>query len=341
MVATVILVIIFLIILIVGHEFGHFIIAKLFGMRVDEFGIGFPPKIFGGKIGETEYSINALPFGGFVKIHGENGDEKSISDPRSFRGSSLLKRSLVISGGVLVNIIIAWLAFSLVFMIGIPKTVFVESVQHGTPAEQIGLQFGDEIVGFSSSAAFTSFITDHAGVKMTFIVRREGEELTLIATPRIDPPEGEGRLGVTIIEGGVTQISFFSAMYEGGKAVLRIASLIGGIFVTLVRSLFGGEWKAFQDVSGPVGIFNAVGIAGGMGFVYILQLLGLISVNLAIINIFPFPALDGGRLVFLLFEPIIGKARTVRIESITNAIGFALLIILMVVITVCDIMKIL
>lgn len=341
MITTVLLVALFLVILIVGHEFGHFILAKLFGMRVDEFGLGFPPKLWGKKFGETEYTVNAIPFGGFVKIYGEDSslDETALSDPRSFRGAPIWKRAFVVVGGVVMNFFIAWLAFSAVFMVGIPNSVFIESVRPESPAAEIGLLFGDEIVGFQSADEFTAAIAAHEGQEMTFTIAREGEEITLTTTPRVNPPEGEGRLGVTVVDGGVEAMPVHTAFYEGMKAVGRMTVFIGGMLFSILGSAFGGEWAALEGVSGPVGIFNAVGSAGAMGLVYIFQLLGLISVNLAIINIFPFPALDGGRFVFLFFEPILGKARALKVESVINTAGFAVLISLMAFITVRDVLN--
>jgi len=340
MFTTFIIVVLFLAVLIIGHEFGHFFAAKLFGMRVDEFGLGFPPKVLSKRVGETTYSVNAIPFGGFVKIYGEDGSTTAMNDPRSFRGAALWKRAIVIASGVLMNIFLAWIAFSIVFMTGVPGAVFVESVQPGTPAEAIGLQLGDELLDFETTTAFTTYVAEHAGEEISLLVRRGGEELTLSVTPRLDPPEGEGRVGVAVIEGGFPAHGFFGALMEGAKAVGRVSVFIASAFFSLFASAFGGEWSAFEAVSGPVGIFNAVGSASKMGIVYLMQLLGLISVNLAIINILPFPALDGGRLVFLLGEPLFGKARTMRFEAVTNAFGFALLILLMVVITVRDVLNI-
>lgn len=340
MLITFIIVLLFLAVLILGHEFGHFFAAKLFGMRVDEFGLGFPPRVFSKKKGETTYSVNAIPFGGFVKIYGEDGSREALDDPRSFRGSALWKRAIVIAAGVTMNVLLAWIAFSIVFMIGVPGAVLVESVQPGTPAEAAGLQMGDELLDFATTTDFTTYVSEHAGEEISVHIRRGGEELAVSVTPRLDPPAGEGRVGVSIIEGGFPSFGFFGALREGGKAVVRVSAFIATAFFSLIASAFGGEWSAFEAVSGPVGIFNAVGSASKMGIVYLLQLLGLISVNLAILNILPFPALDGGRLVFLLGEPLFGKARTMRFEAVTNALGFALLITLMVVITVRDILNI-
>jgi regulator of sigma E protease len=339
---TIFLVFIFLAILIVGHEFGHFITAKLFGMRVDEFGIGFPPRIASWKKGETEYTINALPFGGFVRIYGESKEKGDayLDDPRSFRGAPLWKRAIVIAGGVVMNVMIAWIVFAAVFMIGIPNAVFIETVQEGTPAAEAGFAFGDEVKGFTSADEFTTYIAEHAGEEISVTVERSGEEMVLTATPREEPPVGEGRLGVAIAESGSAPMGFFAALYEGFFAVGRMIVFITSIFFGLIGSLFGGEWEALEGVSGPVGIFNAVAVAGGKGIIYILQLLGLISVNLAVLNILPFPALDGGRLVFLVIERFVGRARILKVETLTNAFGFMLLLALMVIITIRDIINV-
>lgn len=338
---TALIVIGFLAVLIIGHEFGHFFAAKVFGMRVDEFGLGFPPRVFSWKKGETTYSVNAIPFGGFVKIYGEDGSTETMDAPRSFRGSVLWKRAIVITAGVTMNMLLAWVAFSFVFMIGVSGTVLIESVQTGTPAEAAGLVLGDELMDFKTATDFTTYVAEHAGEEVTLLVRRNGEELSIAVTPRVAPPAGEGRVGVAVIDGGLPAYGVFDSFIEGAKAVGRISVFIAKAFASLISSAFGGQWSAFKAVSGPVGIFNAVGSASKMGIVYLLQLFGLISVNLAIINILPFPALDGGRLAFLIGEPLFGKAKTMRFEAITNAFGFALLIFLMIVITVRDIVNVL
>ncbi len=324
----------FLALLILGHELGHFFAAKLFGLRVDEFGIGFPPRIASKNIGETKYSINLLPFGGFVRIHGEHADDKKPKDPkRSFLNQNATKRSIIVIAGVLMNFLIGWIAFSVVFASGIPAKLAIEQVSPGSPAEAAGFEVGEYIAGFSSTEEFIGFINSHGGEEITINERR--------ITPRVDPPEGEGGLGVTVVEVGIEKQGVLKSVVSGLKSAVEVTSLIIAAFFGFFKGIFVGDFAIVNQISGPVGVFNILGETSRLGAVYLIQFLGLISLNLVVINMIPLPALDGGRFLFILVEKVIGRRLNSKFEAVANAVGVSLLLLLMVIVTIRDIMRIL
>lgn len=324
----------FLVILILGHELGHFLAAKLMGIRVDEFGIGFPPRVFAKQFGETKYSLNLLPFGGFVKIHGEDTSSGvAIEEPsRSYASQPLYKKVIVIVAGVIMNFVIGWAAFAAVLNQGIPQGVVIESVALNSPAELAGLSPGELIEGFSTPEELVEFIDANRGQE---IVLNE-----LRVTPRVEFPEGEGSLGISVLPSGIEKMGLFSSISRGFQVA---ANTMGAIFVALGSFIWGvlsGNFDVLSDVSGPVGVFTIVRDASSLGFVYLVQLLGLISLNLAVLNIIPFPALDGGRLLFVFLQKLFGEKRITRkLEVFVNVAGFAFLILLMIVVTIKDIIS--
>lgn len=350
----VLIVIIGLSVLILGHEAGHFLVAKLFKLKIDEFGFGFPPRIFAwrpfdaaqGKKGETEYSINALPFGGFVRIAGENdrlnGDlEKLEALPeeekkRFFFSQPAWKRALITGAGVAVNFIIGWLLISLIFMAGTPRALVISGIQKDSPASQIGIIEGDVIKDFTKADEFIAFVDKHRGQEVQITVIRGGKEISFAATPRMQTKEGEGALGVYLAEAGMPRHGFFQSLFEGIKTSFQIAWLTLVSFYELIKNLL---FKAslLPGVVGPVGIFFVAQETGHIGLIYLIQLIGIISINLAVINLIPFPALDGGRLFMILIEKIKGSPVSQKAESWANGLGFAFLMVLIALITVRDI----
>src|SRR3989338_7793232 len=337
---TIIIAVIFLAILIIGHEFGHFITAKLFGLRVEEFGFGFPPRIFKKQWGETTYTLNAIPFGGFVKIYGETATDSVATDKsKSFQYLSVWKKIVVIVAGAFMNFIIGVVAISILFRSGVAPSLFIGGASVNSPAQIAGLAAGDKIVDFKNAKDFSSFIEAHKGEEINLNILRAGENLNIKLTPRVNPPAGEGPIGVSLIDGGIPKENVFSATYDGFKASINILGLIFGTLFSLVASLFIGNWQVASSVTGPVGIFNFLDTAGGLGLVYLLQILGLISLNLAAMNVIPFPALDGGRLAFIVYEKVSGGRLNPHFENAAHTIGFVLLILLMLAVTVKDIMN--
>lgn len=344
----IILVIIGLSLLILGHEAGHFLAAKRFGLKVDEFGFGFPPRIFSKKRGETEYSVNWLPFGGFVKIAGENdritgdGDKLKALSPeekkRIFMFQPAWKKGVIILSGVAVNFLIGWLLIAGIFMTGTPLAVVITDVQPGSPAEAAHILPGDTIEGYTESAAFISFINENRGQEITLTLRRGEELLTLNVTLLKETAPDQGALGVVLVDAGSEAQGFFSAIISGLKQSALIFWLTIVTFYNLaVGILTNGE--LLSGVVGPVGIFGVAKQAGQIGLIYLVQLTALISINLAAINLVPFPALDGGRFVLILIEKLKGSPVPLKAEQIINGVGFALLILLMIALTTRDVIN--
>jgi regulator of sigma E protease len=351
----IILVIIGLSLLILGHEAGHFFAAKLFGLKVDEFGIGFPPRITAWKKGETEYSVNWLPFGGFVKISGEQGEfalldaDHTTKDgvarenapskediKRSLYAQPAWKKSIIMLAGVFMNFILGWIFLSLTLMIGAPQALVITGVQPSSPAAAAGIMSNDLIKGYVTAQSFIDFINAHAGVTTTVSVIRNDKELDFNITPRVTVTPDEGRLGVSLEEAGQPREAFFAAIRDGLINAGILLWLTLGAFWQLITQLFVHA-SLLPGVVGPVGIFGVAEETGKIGLVYLLQLLGIISLNLTIVNLVPFPALDGGRFVMAIIEKIKGSPISPRVEALINGLGFAFLILLMVLLTVRDI----
>lgn len=338
---SIIIFIIGLSLLIFIHELGHFLAAKRFGLLVEEFGFGFPPRLFGKKIGETVYSLNLLPFGGFVKIHGERKEEgghDAVLPERSFWNLPVWKRSVAIGAGVIMNFFIGWFVISAVYMIGAPQGIVITEVALGSPAAEAGLAAGDKIIGFQETAEFIEFIKARAGSPVEISVERAGDVKTLTAIPRENPPPGEGALGIALTDIGFPRLSFFQSFARGLSEAFTILWSVVLAVVNLIRGLFT-EAPVLEGFVGPIGIFQVADEAAGFGIAYLLRLIGLISLNLVVLNILPIPALDGGRLLFLAIEKIKGGPLSPKREAIANAIGFVLLFLLMIAVTVRDVVK--
>ncbi len=338
------------------HEFGHFYVAKKAGMKVEEFGFGFPPRFFGIKKGETVYSINWIPFGGFVKIYGESGEGEG--NPRSFVSKSLGARAKVIVAGVLMNLLLAAVLLGFGNFLGlrigligdeVARDIKVQIIQvaQDSPAEVAGLKTLDEIKRLQKNndviqptnvEAVQNFIKKYAGEEINLTIIRNGGEVDLKLIPRKDPPPGQGAIGVNLAKTGIVSYPWYEAIWRGihdtGIMAANIAVALGLFF----KNLFIDS-KLIGDVSGPIGIAILTGQAVGLGFNYLLQFVALLSINLAVLNIIPFPALDGGRLLFIGIEKLKGSPVSKKVEGFVNAAGFAFLIGLMIWITVKDVSK--
>lgn len=338
-------------VLVFVHELGHFVAAKGFGMLVEEFGIGFPPRLFSKKYGETRYSINAIPLGGFVKLHGEFADILPAADQpldsRSFSRQKPWKRVVVLCAGVCMNFFAGWIIVSLVFWLGVPTVIFIDAVAPESPAARAGLVSGDIIFNIRTSEALSieadiktldvqnaiNFINTHRGEEIVLEIQREGKTKEVKVVPRENPPAHEGALGVALRGGGVPRQGFFAGLYHGFLSAWLLSwSILSSLYSIIA---------APATIVGPVGIVNIALVTGQMGFIYLLQLLGVISLNLAVLNILPIPALDGGRLLFIIIEKLRGKQFSPHIENRVNGFGFAFLLALIVFITVKDIMGLL
>ncbi|KKR31404.1 MAG: Membrane-associated zinc metalloprotease [Candidatus Gottesmanbacteria bacterium GW2011_GWA2_41_12] len=360
MLITIISFLLILGVLVVVHELGHFVAAKKLGIKVEEFGFGLPPRIWGVKRGETIYSINALPIGGFVKLLGEDQDntlnqkskvksQKLIE--RAFFARPVWQRALVLVAGVSMNFLLAVLLISYLFTQGVmvpTDRVHVEKIVKGTPAESAGLKEKDIIKDVSSegkkevldsSDKFVKYTRSHLGKEITMTIDREGKKLTFKLTPRKEFPKDQGPLGVVISSYEEKKYSLVKAPILGTWEAVKLSGvLLVGVGQTLWKLVsFQG---VAQDVTGPVGIAELTGQAVKFGHIAVLELMGLLSLNLAIVNILPFPALDGGRLFFVLVEGITKKKIRPSWERNLHQIGMIILLALILLVTLNDIIKI-
>lgn len=347
---TILLFIAVLLITVIVHEYGHFIAAKKSGMLVEEFGFGIPPRLFSFKRGETKYSINALPIGGFVKIAGENGIDQSAPRERQFDSKPWYTKSMVLVAGVVFNFILAFLLFTVAYTIGLPGitpdgTPTVVSVVEGSPTQQAGISVGDTVQSFTVdgkevSALETKEIKD--AIQKTdgqIVISYTHNDLAQKAT--ITPTQGdEGRLiGIAIEPIGIIKQPFVQSITNAWKHSISLTKNIISTIGVLIRGLFDGEPSTISLI-GPVGLAQEVGNASTFGFTYLLAFIATISLNLAVLNIMPFPALDGGRLIVVWGEAITRRKFSPLTVGIIHGVGFLLLLILMVFLTVGDIKRI-
>lgn len=359
----ILLLILVIIVLIVVHEFGHFVAAKLSGMRVDEFGIGYPPRALTiAKVGETSYTLNWIPFGGFVKIYGEDGHE-GTPDPRAFTSKNRIKQAVVLLAGITMNLVLAYALITAALMMGTPRALekseiagaegvqlLVVGVLPGSPAATAGLVAGDVITTAVTKMdawealdpeSFTKFISQSEGRAIQLSIDREGNNASLTAIPlkgTVSTDPDRYALGVEVVTVGVVPLSFGEALVHGFFSTWTAVQLTAEGLALFFYSIFTFSAN-FAQVSGPVGIAGVVGSASAQGIGSLLSIMAIISINLALINLLPIPALDGGRLLFVMIEGIIRRPIKPRVAQAVNGIGFVFLILLMLVVTAHDIAK--
>jgi len=355
---TIIIFFALLALLILVHEFGHFVVARRAGIRVDEFGLGFPPKVFSFLRKGTRFSLNMIPLGGFVKIYGEEGEGRG--EPDSFSSKSVGARIAVVLAGVAMNFLFAAIVLSFGFWYGLPGAVEGDSglktrdvrvtivgVAPNSPAAAAGLKIGDSISAFSTGGLKTEvaetkeaqdFIVAHKGQEITMLIKRGDETIEKKVMPRVEAPEGQGALGVALEKTGIISYSWYRAPIEGVKAVVNLTRLFVSTFYAIIVNLtVHGVMTA--EVAGPVGIGVLTYQVTQLGFAYLIQFAAILSINLGIINAFPFPALDGGRAIFLLLEALKGSPVAPKYERVIHTAGFVLLIFLMILVTARDVIK--
>lgn len=384
MLLTIVIFILVLSVIVIVHELGHFLTARSFGVKAEEFGLGFPPRavgvyknkkgkrlwLFGNRSVEsletsaheelhpaenaTVYSINWLPLGGFVKIKGENGEGQNDTD--SLAAKKIWQRVIIMAAGVIMNVILAWVLFSAGYMIGMPQSVDevgknaiitessvgIASVLKNSPAETAGLKSGDIILqvngeGVATAEGLQNEVAKYDNQEIKVLIKRDGTEQTIPVTPTVQSGS-RATMGVEIYASGLIRYPFFSALVEGAKTSYFMIVEIFKAFGKLIGSLFVGK-SVVDQFAGPVGIASITGQAARLGFTYLLQFIALLSLNLAVINILPFPALDGGRILFLIIEKFKGKPVKREVENAIHNIGFFLLIALVIFITYKDIAK--
>ena len=360
--------IIVIVVLILVHEIGHFIVAKLSGMRVDEFGIGYPPRALTiGKIGETEYTLNWLPFGGFVRIYGEDGLEETEATPRAFSSKPRILQALTLIAGIVMNVLFAYILIMICLTIGTQQVIsnpaqlatakdvqvaFVAVLPNG-PGGEAGIMPGDIIEGATSTMktvainydgqnplAYSTLIAeDNDANPITFLVDRNGKMISITATPKVGSIPSEPTrpgFGVGIANVGVIKTPIAQVPFQAAEVVWNEVTATASGLYDFLKSIV--IFKAdFSQVSGPIGIAGIVGQASADGLAALLSLTALISINLALINLIPIPALDGGRLLFVIIEAIIRRPINPKIAERVNMVGFALLLLLMVVVSAHDI----
>ena len=383
---TVIIFLIVLSVLIFVHELGHFLIARLFKVRVDEFAIGFPLRLFSIKKGGTEYSINLIPLGGYVKIYGEN-PEDALS-PDNILSKPRWQQALVLIAGVTFNALFAWLLFTSSLMIGAKApvgdfpaeyatrpSVMITGIAPGSPAQIAGLKTGDEIYavlsGVSTSSASVASTTAGSAVNVIkfadskyasatssvlksseireaiilstttlgLLVNRGGELKTIVTIPKdgIDGVQvGKKGLGIMMSDVATVKLPLFMAISSGFTETVDITKEIVTSTYDFLGRAFRGKASS-NEVTGPVGIASHVGEAASLGWVYLANFAAFISLNLAVLNLLPIPALDGGRLVVVILESIRRKSFNQKVLQIANSVSFILLIGLMIYITFQDV----
>ena len=359
-------------VLVVVHELGHFLIAKLFGIRVDEFGLGYPPrvlKLFSWK--GTDFTLNWIPFGGFVKIFGENPENTDNNLPQEINSDNFQFKNRgiqasVLVAGVVFNIIFAFSLISLGFMVGTPSSIRTEtpfkstdnhlvitSVIPSSPADVSGLKPGDNILALKrggdvfepkfddptlSLEEASSFIAE-TDKPLTFDIKRGKENLTLTLEPENGIVNDKLAVGIAMDVIGILKLPIHKAIWYGILDTGEITILTAKSLMAFIGEIFIGQ-ADFSTVAGPVGIVGMVGDIRVLGFAYLMTFTALISINLAIINLLPLPALDGGRIVFVIIESITRRPVPPKFFNVVNALGFFLLILLMILVTIQDIKNI-
>lgn len=372
MILTIVLALLVLSLLILVHEIGHFLVAKKAGIKIEEFGLGYPPRMVAKKIGETVYSLNWILFGGFVKLYGEELEEsKLIKDKkRSFWSKSKKARAGVIVAGVLANFLLAIVCFSIVYSFaGIPtktEEVRVVGLVEEAPGIEAGLKEGDVILSVDETEVkdidfFIDLVEEKKGQEVKLKIEREEDNpcleenqaesnfscqednLILSLVPREEPPEGEGALGILISEMEMKKYPLWQMPFYGTREGFKEAFAWTGLVIGGVGKMFGNlatKGQIPKDIAGPVGILQITSTVAQSGLLTIIQFIGVLSINLAVLNILPFPALDGGRLLFIGYELITGRKPKAKIEQWVNFVGLTILMFLLVLVTVNDVRRI-
>lgn len=332
-------------IIVLVHEFGHFIFAKIFGVHVYEFSIGMGPKVWGSKPkkGGTVYNIRAIPIGGFVQLAGEEvDDDENIPKDRKLYNKPVWQRFFIMFFGAGNNFI---LAFLLLFFIGIftgslNMDPVVTSVDENYPMYQAGIRANDEIISINGHNVSTIddvkvYLTlESTGKEVVFVVERDDKEIEYKVTPIKEEVDGVTNYKFGIVFEQEKEYGFINAIKY---AFIKIGALVKQMFIVL-GSLFTGK-LGLNSLSGPVGIYSIVGTTASSGFFNLLNLIVLLSVNVGFLNLIPFPAFDGGRILFLLIEKIKGSPVSPKVENTVHNIGFILLMILLIYITFNDIVN--
>lgn len=339
------------------HELGHFVLARRFGVKVEEFGVGLPPRLFGKKIGETIYSLNLLPFGAFVKILGE---EKKEEGERSFSQKPIWQRALIVLGGVISFWLVAVILLSVIMGLGAPAAISDEEnsglknprvqivqIMPGSPAERAGIKEGDAIkqltingeqLKINKVKEVQEIAEENKGKEIVLTIERGKDVFDVSLVPRVQLPPGEGAMGVALIRTAIKSYPWYQAPWQGIRAAGNLTVMIVEGWGYALANVVKGQPSGAQ-LMGPVGIFSLFNQVSRLGAVYFLQFIAVISVYLALFNILPIPAVDGGKLLFLAIEAARKKPVAQKTEQRITAVFFALLLGLMVLVTIKDVMR--
>jgi regulator of sigma E protease len=341
--------------LVIIHELGHFVVARLARVRVLEFGIGFPPRarVLRSK-GETLYTLNWLPIGGFVKLEGEDGND--AGDPRSFASQRYLTKMLILVAGVAMNVVLAFAIFTGIALLGDPTLGYkVGAIQVGSPADAAGVKAGDVVVsidgtyyGAFGATTLLDGLRQHAGQTVVLGVERPGDELVqLTATlrPKTAIDAQHGALGIETTGGTTTRMSIHYGAGEaigiGAQRTVNALGLILGGLGSLADSIVNHPTEA-PPVAGPIGIATQIGdVFWQLGPIITLYVAGILSANLAVVNILPFPPLDGGRMLIITLKRLVGARISLQAERMTYVVGFVFLFVFLIWISGFDIVRVL
>jgi len=348
--------IIILSVLVLVHELGHFIMAKRAGILIEEFGFGLPPRLWGKKIGETIYSINWLPFGGFVKMLGEDSDEQIENKKeleRTFFNKPKRVRVIILLAGVVMNFLLGIVLFGAIYTkVGIPEEVdylIVTGIAKDSPAEKAGIKLEDKIAGVEGvtewgkedlAKRFGEYTGQHKGEEISLRLE-DGREIKVVLRAETEIPEGQGALGIAVVNVDTVLYPYWQRPFRGMWVGLKEALAWGKEIIVSLGMMFYGLFRGEvpKDVAGPVGIYQISQGVIKRGFLETLQFVAILSINLSILNLLPIPALDGGRLLFIAIESIFRKRIKPEIEQVIHLMGIALLIGLMILVTVNDVKR--
>jgi len=344
--------------LVLVHELGHYIAARQMGMDVEEFGFGFPPRLFGRKDKNgMMWSVNLIPLGGFVKLKGENGENRQ--DTGAFAHKSIPARLYVLFAGVIMNFLLAWVFFSAGFLFGLPsiiegidfksaiisnRAVNVMQVIPDSPAAKAGIKEGDQLVTVDGQTYITgeesrAALVPHAdGSPIVVSYKHDGKLIQADVIPEFNAEANKAIIGVALLETGTVRFPFYIAPIKGLETTAGMTYDVVGAFAGLITGIFQHKNVA-ADLSGPIGIANLTGEVARLGIWHLVQFTAMLSVNLMVLNAIPFPALDGGRALFVAIEGIRRKPNSLQFEQMAHTIGFALLILLILFVTYKDIVK--
>jgi regulator of sigma E protease len=331
------------------HEFGHFIVAKRLGVRVEKFSLGFGPKVWSIKRGDTEYLLSAVPLGGYCKMSGDEPGEKLTSQKWEFLSRSAFDRFLIIFAGPFFNYVLAFLIFSFIFMFGNPTlTTEVGNLLKDYPAQSAGIRIGDKITAIDGKSVkywedMTAIIHKHAEGPIKLSLVRDGKASDIEVKPIIRETKdifgNETRLALIGVAPSQkienVRYGFFQSFGLGFKKVVDLTVLT----YKALYSVLIGRISVKESMTGPIGIFVITGQAAKMGMIYIFHLMAILSASLAIFNLLPFPVLDGGHIIFLAIEKLRGKPLSIRTQEYVANFGVAVLILLTVFIFYNDIVK--